>query len=302
MTGISGLHGPNAPWGADDYRIARLMGARSVKLMRTAGTEHTAADLLTLRSQGVTDFTVRLRDSREPDGHYPSASDYVWGVLPSVRVFYSLGVRRLQVDNEPNVPGMWDREGFGPWQYQFFMRHVVGLLRAALPPDVVLVSPPLSFSPGLWRLGGANPTPYVLDDWLAAYHWTDGGRQPSLWRIFDEVGANVYWQSERQMQDTSYGLAYEQLHARSGGMGVCVLEYANSSEGPGVEEARCAQYPEWLSQASSSGMVRRAYAYISPGATPDWAAFRITDSVALAMAEAELRGQSRAVGKGRGLV
>lgn len=302
MNSILGLHAPNSGFTTADYRAVDLMGAPSVKLLYTAGTRHTPSDLLTLRARGVQDFTVRLRDTREPDGRYVGAQEYVERVVPAARMFYALGVRRLQIDNEPNVPGMWDREGFGPWQYQFFMRYVVHLLRAALPSDVVLVSPPLSYSPGLWRLGGANPTPFVLDDWLAAYHWTDGGRQPSLWRCFDEVGANVYWQSERQMRDTSYGLAYEQLSARAGGMPVTVLEFGNSAEGINRDEARRVQYPEWLSEARESGLVRRAYVFISPGATDDWAGFRLTWEQAAAMSEADLRGQSRALGGRRGIV
>lgn len=229
-------------------------------------------------------------------------------------MFYPFGVRRFQVDNEPNQPLMWDSPAFGPWQYQFFMRHVMHLLRARLPRDVVLVSPPLSYAPALWRLGGDNPTPFVLDDWLAAYHWTDGGRMPNLWRVFDEVGANVYWQSLRQMNDPSYGLAYEQLHGRSGQMTVCVLEFANSASRAyddhgqpkytlaQVNEMRRAQYPEWLAEAEAGGFVSRAYAYIGPGATEDWADYRLTDGVAASMAYAATLGQGRNLGLGRGIV
>lgn len=312
---LSGLHAPNAGLTSEDYRIVRLMASPSVKLMATAGTQHTPADLLALRTFGVPDFTVRVRDTREPDGRYPGAQEYVDAVVPTVRVFYALGVRRFQVDNEPNHPGMWDQQGFGPWQYQYFMRHVVGLLRAVLPPDVILVSPPLSFSSALWGLGGGNPTPYTLDDWFAAFHWTDGGSKPNLWRIFSEAGANVYWLSERQMRDTSYGLAYEQIHARSGGMRVCVCEYANSATrdyGPGgvprwtlqqVNEARRQQYPVWLGEAQESGEVSRAYLYIAPGSTPDWADFRVTDAVAAAVATAADAGtMARGQGHGQGLV
>jgi len=311
---LSGIHSPNAAFTPDDYRTARLMGARSCKLLATAGTQHEIADLITLRSYGVTDCTVRLRDTREPDGRYPSADEYVASVLGTLRTFYSYGVRRFGIDNEPNQPGMWDTRGFGPWQYQYFMRHVVHLLRETVPPDVVLVSPPLSFAPALWSLGGENTTPYILDDWLAAFHWTDGGRLPNLWRIFDEVGANVYWQSLRQMADPSYGAAYDQLHARSGGMTVCVLEYASSASRvynpdgsprwtlSAANEMRRAQYPEWLREAALSGYVSRAYLYISPGATSDWADFRITSGIAEAVGEIDPNTGGLVLGAGRGIV
>ena len=306
---LSGLHAPNQAFSTDDYRVIGLAGNGTVKLLVIEGCEHTVADLLTLRSRGVKDFTVRLRDTRaHRTGIYPKADDYVEAILPTISAFYALGVRRFQLDNEPNVEGMWDHRGYGPDNYQYFIRHVLRLLRPRIPADVILVSPPLSYSPGLWRHDPpgtpweqrVNKTDFILDQWIAAYHFTDGGNQPSLWQIFDEVGANVYWESERQMIDPSFGAAHEQLHARSGRMKVCVLEFANSASRARdehgqpvytmseVHEMRRAQYPEWLRGCRELGYVTRTYVYISPSATSDWWDYRLTDAEAVAIGAEQL--------------
>lgn len=290
---LVGLHSPNAPFTSADFDIVRIMQAQSVKLLSTAGTQHTPDDVARLRALGVGHFTVRLRDSREPDGHIPSYWEYAAHCIIGIQAFYAVGVRNFQVDNEPQY--LWAQQDVGPWQYQWFIKRAVPIIRQNVPGDVRLISPPLSFSPALWSHGPQNPTAWLLDDWFAAFAYTDGGQEPSVYSLFDAVGANCYFQSDRQMRDPSFGECWETVHGKSGGKPVVILEWASSAneltdaEGnprytpAQVEALRIAQYPEYLARAKDSGVVEASYVYISAGATPDWADFRVTPNLARAM-------------------
>ena len=289
---VSGLHAANNPIGLPaDLHTVQVGGLHAVKLLHIAGCEHTTAYGSQLRKVGVQDITLRLPDSLQY-GHIPSIESYAANCVSIIREFYmALGVRQFQLDNEPNWT--WTSPQYGPWAYQWFIRRVYHLIRDTAPSGVSVGLAPLSWSPALWSKGPQNPTSWTLDDWLTAYSWTDGGKQPSLWQEFDQVWCNVYWQSERQMQDPSFGKSYQYVYEHNGYRPVVVGEYASSAhqktnqEGQPaytpheVEVMRIAQYPSWL--RSADGMVQSAFAYISYGATPDWSGFFITDDVARAI-------------------
>lgn len=299
---LHGAHAPNASFTQADYDILRTGKFRSVKLMHY----HTAIEVGGCRAMGVTDFTMRLPDSRRADGNYYNAEDYVALCIPIMRRNYVLGIKWYQVSNEDQF--LWVTREFGPWQAQWWYRRVVPMLRAGMPPDVKLISPAMSFAPSLWSHGPQNPTQNTLDDWLAAYMWTSAGTIPSFFSLWDSVGVDSYWQNERQMRDPSFGRNYEVVHQKSGGMRVDVCEWASSAHElvnadgtpkltpQEVEAIRIAQYPDWLSDADSEGYVRAAHCYLV-GGTQDWQGFRVTQAVAHSMAAfkpdlPDLQGQS----------
>lgn len=285
----------NAAFTFEDLELLKLGGFDGVKLYATDGTRHTVEDAALLRAAGAKRLCVRLPDTVHEDGRYPSSEEYAHRCKDIINEFYyRAGVKTFQVDNEPNL--LWLTFNYGPWQYQYFMRRAIPLLRSLVPLDVRLISPPLSFAPGLWSLGFPNPGMWILDDWLAAFGWTDGGRMPAMYRLFDAVGAHPYFQSERQLYDPSYGGCFQTMRYRSGGMPVVCLEWGCSihqavmSDGArytdeGVEIARARLYPQWLRWVESEHpYVEGSYLFILPGATPDWAGFFLTERGARAIA------------------
>lgn len=301
----NGLHAPNAVFTAEDYSALQAGKFTASKLLSITGCQHSIADAVQLRDAGLDEIVLRLPDSHRADGTIPDALAYANGCIGVIlNCYHNAGIRAYQMDNEPNWT--WTTREYGPWQYQWWIKRVVSIVKPSVPADVVLIAPPLSFAPALWTRGPQNPTELILDDWLAAYQWTDAHRQTSLWGVFTQASANCYWQSEKQMYDPSFGAIYDQVHERSGGMPVCVTEWASSQhELPNqtteeIEAARASQYPKWLRAAKDAGYVTSAFLYISPGATPDWQGFvptaRVLTSVSRAFTHSDV---SRIVGGGR---
>lgn len=300
---ISGACAPNGPIGDADLAVMAAGRFAFVKLM---AANHTPADVRRIRAVlPNAQFILRLRDSRYPSGAYPSYTTYAAQAARDVLAFYAEGVRVAQTDNEPNHPAAWGQAEFGPSQYQWWAKRVGWTLsgmraRGQLPRDVVLVSPPLSWSPGLWRRSLQNM--YDLDDWLAGYGDTSNESEPPLLRCFDAVGANCYFQSSSGMFDPSFGRSFEQLHdmAGDGDRPLYILEYADSRcdetpppPAPLIEQSRIDEYPvyvRWLSQEFS--YVRAACAFLV-GGTPDWQRFRVSETVARALYDGPPRVKKR---------
>jgi hypothetical protein len=225
------------------------------------------------------------------DGRYPSPEEYASYFVGVVNEFYPVGVRLFECSNEDQY--LWDSLDYGPWQEQQFFRNTLPIIRRSIPDDVKLISPAMSFSPALWNHNPNNPTEWVLDDWFAAYQWTDAGRKPMFWHLFDYVGANVYFTTADRLRDPSYGMSYKQLHERSQGMPVVVCEYGSSAHlifdngvrrytDEQVDAIRCETYPAWLEDAHSEGYVHSAHAFIM-NPTPDWRGYEISPAVAAAV-------------------
>lgn len=287
---LHGAHAPNSALLPQDFDTLRTGKFQAVKLLVIEGCEHKPADVMAIRAVlPIAHFYVRLPDSRSPDGTYPKAETWARKLATIARSFMAVGVNSFQIDNEAQY--QWDKPDFGPFNYQAFMRDAVFYLRRLIP-TARLISPPLSWSPALWKHDKNNPTPYTLDEWLEAYSWRGAdGRSPNLWQLFDRAGANVYWQSERQMHDPSYGASFRTVHERSGGMPVVLCEYGNSmwhqSPQPplqDVEEAMAAQYPQYLRWLHSMAPVVDAGFVYLVGGTLDWTGFRVTKVVAEALA------------------
>ena len=294
---LSGLHLPNAPIGGVDYEVARWGQFRAFKIL---ASDHCAADADALRRAFPGCRLIgRLGNSQRPDGTYRDAGEYGRTEGAKARAFGDM-VAVWIMDNEPNW--QWTKAAYGPMQYRFWARAALASLRAACP-GIVVSAPPLSYSSALWHHDSANPTAWILDEWHAAYQWTDGGKETSLWSWFEYATAHCYWQHAEdgrdQLHDPSYGGVFVQTHDRSGNKPVIVGEWGSSQnelEPPPSPEAlealRCEQYPHWLAWAGSYDYVDSAFVFISPGSTPDWAGFRVTPAVAQAMASQGKRRRS----------
>lgn len=277
----SGLHAMNnaIPESRHDPRMCILDTARpyAVKLLYIDGCEHQPSNLAILRGAGVSSFVLRLPDFRPQN---PDPYQYARRCIAIILSFYNVGVRVFQVDNEPNWN--WLRKPFGPWQYQYYMHLAVDFMRRGIPGDVVLVSPPLSYSSALWNV----PNQYAdfkLDHWREAFKFRNNGVR--LYDRFQLAGATVYWQDPEQLEDPSYGDSYLPVHADSD-KDVLVLEYAMDPPPGEPEETtelrRFREYPHWLRRAMASEIVAGGFAYIWYG-TGDWERFFLTPRVARAI-------------------
>lgn len=258
-----------------------------MKLMRTDGTKHTLADMAELRRRGARVFVIRAPDTRLPGlGRFRGAGEYADLVIAECQPFVDAGAQYVELDTEPQWN--WFEDGFGPMNYQEYMRGVVQALgRWPELNRVRLVSPPLSFSPGLWRPRSGdnphNPGPFTLDDWSAAYQWSDYAQdKPPLYSLFDVLGATVYWGSARHRLDPSYGRGYMTVHHWFGRKRVLVTEFGLSTpdamSAAERERQMAAAYPLWLAHARMSGVVVGSIMFIH-GGTPDWWKFVPTDAV-----------------------
>lgn len=277
---LSGLHLSNQRIGSADYETLRLMNAKACKLWAAV---HNPADADALRRAfpGMA-LVVRTTDLPLPFPNY--AASVTERLFVEIGSFYHAGARYFQVWNELNTDPR-----FNPWTTQFYARLILLELRRRLDlaamKDALLISPPLSWSPGLWRRSESNP--YELDEWLAAYAYTGGGKVPSLLDCFNLVGANCYFQNERQLADPSFGGSFERLQLMAGGKSVVLCEYGLSpSQNQTPQQLgalRVQLYPaylKWLQQYD----IHSAHAFISKGGTPDWEGFYVSDTVARAMA------------------
>lgn len=326
MTFLSGFT-TNVPITEQIERIVQLAQFRSAKLMAEV---HTGVDIERLRKVGVSDFVVRLKDSawynrdpegrpvRDPDGtpsvHYPDALQWAAERVDEMQPFYDAGVRVFQIDNEPQMA--WFKRGYGPMNYRFFMLLAMHEMRELAYPDVQFISPPLSFSPGLWRRTPVAPlrdegdTSYLtwyftLDDWKDAYAFTTGGgdKRTSLLRQFDYVGCNCYYPSEGKLYDPSFGGSFEQMQLLAGrggtlggstqgdgeGMAVVLTEWGCSAGDqhkempmPEVDELMKRTYPWYLDYMRESAFVSRGHVFLVEG-TPDWTRFRVSMQTAESM-------------------
>lgn len=308
---LNGIHWTNGPTVPGNTAVFMLGKFNAVKLLATQRTTHVAevAEIRAILPSCV--FVVRLWDSlwidpTDPDNEakkrYPGADELALHWFNQIQVYYRMGIRRFQCDNEPNW--LWTRHGYGPDNYAYFMKIVIRGLRARLGQagmgDTKLIAPPLSWSPRLWRLGRDNPTEYTLDDWRYAYRWHDD-YQPTLYSLFDYASAHPYWQYPAQMIDPSFGANFEAVHADSGGMRVWALEYGNSlydsNPTPPLSEvhaAQMAQYPVWLRWAQQFDYLEGAFLFILGGS---WTGFNLEPRIAVAMGKAYER--SRYTSNGR---
>ena len=327
-----GLHYPNSPDTVAALRVASAMGAESVKLLYTEGTHHTLQDLLALHAVGITHVLVRLRDSvyHRPDGstYIPFLTRYAQDLLDDILLWYERGVREFSVDNEPNW--LWTTPVLGPSDYVWYMKRVLALVREGLlrhgATGVILVSPPLSWSPALWQHDPEgtppeerlNPTSWVLNDWTAAYSAINPQAEEAherfpFWASFDRVGCTVYWQFGQDVRNPSYGASWYEAYLRSGYRRIVVLElgqtanrlYHTDPEGNVVPiftpqqlyRNRVVQYRDWLYWAGGSGIVEGTYFWIAQGATDEWRGELVTVDLAREIAKGGM--DSSRVGPGR---
>ena len=312
---LSGLHAPNTAIQAVDRAVMQAGHFDTVKLWSAVHGPDDVDRVRAVLPQAT--IMVRLPDFPVPNvpnlpGTYAAEA---WNVISA---FHSRGVTLFQVGNEPQYdyryrkgyrnpgePQAWaGAEDWGPGQFCFYMRESMHQLwqRIWIAQwwDVRLVSPPLSWSPGMWSLGQYNPTAWTLDQWRSAFksapppprkgeyaQWQPG---KSFYQLFSCVGSNVYWTSEDKIADPSFGASYGELWRDSGGMDVVVCEYGLDTRGakqPISADQRQAmfasQYHQWLDLLSAAPYAEAAYCFVSPGATPDWDAFKISPQTATSM-------------------
>lgn len=290
---LSGAHLPNGHITSEDLRLFTAGGFRSAKLL---ATDHTPDDVFLIRLMAPrTEFVVRLPNSRRADGRYPGVREYAEKCAGYIQHFVAAGVYVFQLDNEPNDLDAWNQQHFGPKDYTWFMRRVIPLLRTLIPEGVKLISPPLSWSPGLWHIEGRNL--YMLDEWQDAYVVAEPGL-PSLLQQCDLVGANVYWMEPSEIYDPSYGHSWERLWEISGHKKVVICEYGNSlcdrkptpPPPAEIERARVRDYPVFLKWTRGFEDVLSAHVFLI-GGTPQWRKFAISPAIAGAVAPPRSRGK-----------
>lgn len=276
---ISGIHAPNASISPSTLEIIQRGGFRAAKLM----AYHTAAEVATLRTAGVTHFTVRTRDSvwRKHDGsqYIPSFHDYGDALVADLIKFYNMGIKDGQIDCEPNISWAAVHSEYDPWIYRAFMLDVLGYIAPKLPPDLRLGFPPLSFSPQ-----------YEPNHWLDVL--------ADLAPRFQFLCVNSYWQSSRTGEDNilagpmtwqQFGGNCEEYHRRFSSMTMQIVEWGNSIHErqlftpAQVDAFRVEQYPIYLRWLPAHPYVEAAFCWIAPKATSDWTGFEITPAVASAM-------------------
>lgn len=287
----TGAHMANGPIAPEDLRLFTIGDFRAGKVMHY----HHAADVLNVKTAGgeVVHVTARL-----PDFPLPNTSDlpgvYARMCMESIRRMYPVGVRDWQVDNEPQYT--WGNLRAGPWRYQYYMRLAVEELRHSIAAagfeGVRLLSPPLSWSPALWRkdLGSGNPTDWTLDEWLQAFTYRPYAGAPNMWQCFDGVSANCYWQNERQMKDGSFGAHFIRLHEMAGGqLPIVITEAGNSLRDKKprptdaeIEAAQVRDYPAYVDYVSMYPFVESVHFFIL-GGTDDWAGFHLTEPICEAL-------------------
>lgn len=291
---LLGLHCPNGPLSNDTLTVFQEGGILAAKLM----PYHRVEDARRLQAVGVSQFLIRSPDTRHPDGTYFDAYEFAQECAGILNPFLWSGIPiQLQVANEPQYE--WAQKGYGPYEFVYWMRRVVAFLRGTLGSGVQLVSPPLSWGPALWQKTPANPL-YTLDDWIEAYTWTNDGQLPCILSLFDAVGANVYWQYEKQIADPSFGRSYRTVHEHSRcgscqcGLPVVVTEWGcslgdvSTDAAPTPEElhaAMMAQYPVWIRDAAAAGYVDAAYCFIAP-LSQGWSQFEIDQDISREMKQA----------------
>lgn len=253
----------NAPITDEDIRLFNLAGMKAAKLM----SHHTVDDALRFLANRATKVMVRLPDSITERGTVPSYVDYAIQCAEVVKRFYPT-VRDFQLDCEPNIT--WKGKQIGDhvasgWDYSWFLGKTYEVLKPLLPAGARLGAPPLSWSTENDPLGWYAPMRAVA------------GR-------FDFLCADCYWQAAGDMGSSNFGYNFGYLHAWFPSKPIVLAEYANSSRRPDVETSRLTQYPAYLAWLRTLTYVEAAYLFILPGATDDWAKFRLTEGVATAMA------------------
>ena len=289
---LVGAHMANGPITDADLALFKTGGFSAAKLM----DYHTMDDVKRIRAEAsICHFMGRLPNFPLPQGVSNLPRKYADACLGTIEELYP-AVTLYQFATEPNED--WVTVENGPFNFTTYARESLKLLRDGLKDrkDVRLISPPLSWAPGMWRHDPPGTPPekrknksvWILDQWLNAYlrGAEDGG---NFLRLFDLVGADSYFQSAGQMQDLSYGGSFQTLHMLSGGMDVVLCEWASSchllSPRPDVEAVRTATYPAYLRWLQGFGYVQDSYVFIN-GGTATWEGFRLTERVCTAVAGA----------------
>lgn len=279
---LSGLHAPNSFFTEADYALTALARFKSAKLM----WYHDFDTIDRLRTLGVTHFTVRLPDSvqRNVQGqeYVPSYWDYSDLLIERILYFFhGRGITDFQLDNEPNIT--WALQGFGPYEYRWFLQHTLGYLRPKVPSQVRLGFPPFSFA-----------DEYKPHQWL--------GPQIDTAPLFDFLCVNSYWQSSRQGETNI--LAGPMTWHQFGGncqfyadwqseMPLQLVEYGNSIHEQGVYRPeqvtafRREQYPIYLRWLDGFPYIESAHVFIV-GGSPTWVGFQVAPSVADAIGQYSL--------------
>lgn len=286
----------NKAWGQADFDLILPAGQgprfKSAKLYQIHGCRHSEAEVMMLRRLGVEHFTMRLGDSiYEPDSAHPTRwlrdpVGYAEDHLRLIVRFRAAGVRDYIIDNEPNIT--WTRMGMGftPQQYAQWLDTMIRYMRHRrmydgwdLPADVRIGYPPIAWT---------DEYPHM--PYLEAL--TDVAHQ------FDFLAVHSYFQSDRLGLDNilagplrweRFGANYLWYMRKWPGIPVQVAEWGNSVHERGVftpeqvSYLRAIHYPIWLQYAEREG-VEASHVYIGPGATDDWAGFKVTEDVARAMA------------------
>lgn len=302
---LSGLHAPNAMFTHVERGPTRIVLNQEVIEAVTAGKfrsvklmwYHSPAVVPLLRALGVEHFLVRLPNSIA-DTNYPDTLYEPWVYadvcVSYIRAFRVEGVLDFQMDCEPNITHALI--GRSPDQYVDWLLEAISSIwgHRNLPNDVRIGFPPMSMA--------EKHRPF---DWL--------GPLIEVAPRFGFLCVNSYWQSNRQGRThilqgpltwRQFGGACEWYHDWQPDMHIMITEYGNSIHeqtidgvpvyNPGRMEAfRREQYPIYLEWLAGHPYVESAYVYISPGSTPDWAGFRVSPTVAHAMATAQVDGKAQ---------
>jgi hypothetical protein len=240
---------------------------RAVKLM----PYHNPEDVAILRSIGCEYFLVRLPDSVAPDGRWKGMVEWANECEDVIAKFSRVGVKRYQLDNEPNV--VWPVASAATWRW--LTNGVLERLRRSprVPSDTLLGLAPLSWNPATWRS--------VEDVWIP--------EQRKLLDAHQFVCVHSYWQAAKHYNDPSFGGNVTHWHDAllPSNKPYVITEWASSVHETGlppeqVEALRVQQYPQWLEWVGTKPYVEAAFLFILGGSN-DWQGYWPTRGVLHAM-------------------
>lgn len=268
---ISGLHCPNASFKPGDHcRFVVGAGFQAAFLMYQHTNEQ---DVAILRGNGVSYFVMRLPDSVAPDGRWRGDVEWANLCIDLIKRFYPLGVKRFQLDNEPNLT--WPLEHAGTWRW--LTDRVIRRIRQSsdVPADVLVGLAPLAWKPDTWSS--------VENVWIP--------EQRKILDQFQWIAVHSYWQAAKHYNDPSFGgnVTHWRDALLPSEKPYVITEWASSIHETGlpaaqVEALRLVQYPQWLEWVRGKPYVEAAFLYIL-GGTPDWAGFWPTDAVLRVLTE-----------------
>src|SRR6266576_1604677 len=98
---ISGAHAPNRALSQATYDIIRAGGFRAMNLLAIFGCEHSLAEARACHNAGASELMLRLPDSRNPNGTYPSFTDYAYQCIALINEWQGgVGCKLFQLSNE----------------------------------------------------------------------------------------------------------------------------------------------------------------------------------------------------------